>query len=325
MATIKDIAQLAGVSPATVSRVLNYDSELSVGLTTKQKVFEAAEQLNYTKHKKNLPANQATLRLVQWHNESEELEDLYYLAIRLGIEKKAEELNVDLLKETWDSISEREVDGTIAVGKFDLQQLAELKKSQPKLLLVDSDGTTVGIDSLTVDFFSSVKKVVDYFLSLDAKKIAMLTGKEYTKKNRQPLNDPRRIAFEQIMASEQQEPFAMIEADFSVEAGYSAIKQFLEETTEKPDALFAANDALAIGALKAIKECGYRVPKDIAVIGFNDSSVAKYVTPALSTIKVYTEWLGEIAVETILQLIQAEAPVPRKIVVGTDLIVREST
>lgn len=52
MATIKDIAQLAGVSPATVSRVLNYDSELSVGLATKQKVFEAAEQLNYTKHKK---------------------------------------------------------------------------------------------------------------------------------------------------------------------------------------------------------------------------------------------------------------------------------
>ena len=103
-----------------------------------------------------------------------------------------------------------------------------------------------------------------------------------------------------------------------------AIKQFLAETSEKPDALFAANDALAIGALKAIQESGYRVPKDIAVIGFNDSSVAKYVTPALSTIKVYTEWLGEIAVETILQLIQTEAPVPRKIVVGTDLIVRES-
>ncbi|MBO0431958.1 LacI family DNA-binding transcriptional regulator [Enterococcus sp. DIV0660C] len=325
MATIKDIAQLAGVSPATVSRVLNYDSELSVGLTTKQKVFEAAEQLNYTKHKKSLSANQATLRLVQWHNESEELEDLYYLAIRLGIEKKAEELNVDLLKETWDSISEREVDGTIAVGKFDLQQLTELKKSQSKLLLVDSDGTSVGIDSLTVDFFSSVKKIVDYFLSLHAKKIAMLTGKEYTKKNRQLLSDPRRLAFEQIMTSAEQKPFAIIEADFSVEAGYLAIKQFLEETIEKPDALFAANDALAIGALKAIQESGYHVPEDIAVIGFNDSSVAKYVTPALSTVKVYTEWLGEIAVETILQLIQTEAPVPRKIVVGTDLIVREST
>ncbi len=106
MATIKDIAQLAGVSPATVSRVLNYDPELSVGLATKQKIFEAAERLNYTKHRKNAANTKQTLRLIQWYDDTEELEDLYYLSIRLGIEKKAEEANVTLLKETWDSISD---------------------------------------------------------------------------------------------------------------------------------------------------------------------------------------------------------------------------
>ncbi len=88
MATIKDIAQLAGVSPATVSRVLNYDPELSVGLATKQKIFEAAERLNYTKHRKNAANAKQTLRLIQWYDDTEELEDLYYLSIRLGIEKK---------------------------------------------------------------------------------------------------------------------------------------------------------------------------------------------------------------------------------------------
>ncbi len=87
MATIKDIAQLAGVSPATVSRVLNYDPDLSVGLATKQKIFEAAERLNYTKHRKNAANTKQTLRLIQW-DDTEELEDLYYLSIRLGIEKK---------------------------------------------------------------------------------------------------------------------------------------------------------------------------------------------------------------------------------------------
>ena len=88
MATIKDIANLAEVSPATVSRVLNYDMELSVSQETRQKIFEVAEQLNYTKHK-NKKKEVMTFRLVQWYDSEEELADLYYLAIRLGIEKKA--------------------------------------------------------------------------------------------------------------------------------------------------------------------------------------------------------------------------------------------
>lgn len=94
MATIKDIANLAGVSPATVSRVLNYDSGLSVGQETKKKIFEAAEMLNYTKHHKNQLGDKQILRLIQWYNEEEELEDLYYLAIRLGIEKKLRNLGL---------------------------------------------------------------------------------------------------------------------------------------------------------------------------------------------------------------------------------------
>ena len=189
MATIKDIAQLAGVSPATVSRVLNYDPELSVGLATKQKIFEAAERLNYTKHRKNAANAKQTLRLIQWYDDTEELEDLYYLSIRLGIEKKAEEANVTLLKETWDSISELPADGTIALGKFDEAQLLDLKQSQQALLLVDSDGTSQGIDSIVVDFKSSVQKVIEHFVSQNAQHIAMLAGTEYTKKNHQRLRD----------------------------------------------------------------------------------------------------------------------------------------
>lgn len=107
MATIKDIAQLAGVSPATVSRVLNYDEKLSVGMETKQKIFEVAEHLNYKKHHKNLASEKQTIKLIQWYDTQEELEDLYYLSIRLGIEKKAEEANIRLIKETWDAISEQ--------------------------------------------------------------------------------------------------------------------------------------------------------------------------------------------------------------------------
>lgn len=230
-----------------------------------------------------------------------------------------------MLKETWDSISELPADGTIALGKFDEAQLLDLKQSQQALLLVDSDGTSQGIDSIVVDFKSSVQKVIEHFVSQNAQHIAMLAGTEYTKKNHQRLRDPRIMAFQQVLAEKGYDEGSIIEANFSVESGYQAVKKYLKTNEQIPDALFAANDALAIGALKAIQETGLAVPEDISVMGFNDVSVAKYVTPSLSTVKVYTEWMGELAVETILQLSNSKAPVSRKIIVETELIVREST
>ena len=147
IATIKDIAQLVGVSSATVSRVLNYDKELSVGDDTKKKIFQAAEDLNYTKYKKNQPKAPHTLRLVQWFSEQEELEDIYYLSIRLGIERKAEALKIPLIKESLEELSEKEADGTIALGKFDSQQVQQLAELPGKLLFVDFDALALGQDS----------------------------------------------------------------------------------------------------------------------------------------------------------------------------------
>ena len=116
MATIKDIAKKANVSPATVSRVLNYDTGLAVGQDTKRKIFEAAEALNYTKYKNKQKKAEQVIRLVQWYNDEEELADLYYLAIRLGIERKAEELNIHLVKESLSELSALKTDGIIALG-----------------------------------------------------------------------------------------------------------------------------------------------------------------------------------------------------------------
>lgn len=328
MATIKDIAQLAGVSPATVSRVLNYDQELSVGQQTRQKIFEAAETLNYTKHKKNQRNEKNTLRLVQWYSSDEELEDLYYLSIRLGIEKKAEELQVTLLKETLAELSETPVDGTIALGKFDYQEIDLLKTSQTNLLLVDFDGSTQEVDSLVVDYAQALQQVIDYFESNGHQNIGMLAGKEYSKSQHQLLPDLRLQAFKEIMINKGQGlNQTTIEATaFSVEAGYQAMSTYLSQG-KRPQltALFAANDALAIGALKALQEAEFSIPHDMEVIGFNDVSVAKYVSPALSTIRVYTEWMGELAVETCLASAREMAPVSKKITLNTELILREST
>ncbi len=325
MATIKDIAQKAGVSPATVSRVLNYDPDLSVSKETEQKVFEIAEALNYTKHK-NKRRESAVLRLVQWYDSEEELADLYYLAIRLGIEKRAEELNIRLIKEQLSELSDTETQGTIAVGKFDQAQMKQLKKLNEELLFVDFDGLSLGINSLVVDFSQGVQLIIDQFIKEKHERIGILSGMEYTKGSRHEIDDPRFLVFREYLTRLKLYNEAdHLQGAFTIEGGYTAMKTYLESHTDYPTAFFASSDALAIGAMRAIQGHGLRIPEDISVIGFNDVSVAKYVTPALTTVKVYTEWMGELAVSTILELIQEKAPVPRKITVGTELILREST
>lgn len=307
MATIKDIAQKAGVSPATVSRVLNYDPELSVSKETEQKVFEIAEALNYTKHK-NKRRESAVLRLVQWYDSEEELADLYYLAIRLGIEKRAEELNIRLIKEQLSELSDTETQGTIAVGKFDQAQMKQLKKLNEELLFVDFDGLALGINSLVVDFSQGVQLIIDQFIKEKHERIGILSGMEYTKGSRHEIDDPRFLVFREYLTRLKLYNEAdHLQGAFTIEGGYTAMKTYLESHTDYPTAFFASSDALAIGAMRAIQGHGLRIPEDISVIGFNDVSVAKYVTPALTTVKVYTEWMGELAVSTILELIQ-ESP-----------------
>ena len=326
MATIKDIALLAKVSPATVSRVLNYDTELSVSHETKKKIFEVAEELNYTKYKRNQKNIKAKIILLQWYDESEELDDLYYLSIRLGIEKKAEELGYELFKRTFHTIEPMAVDGIIALGKFDQKQIKQLAEINSNVLFVDFDALEYGYNSLVVDFEQSIKLIIRFLVRTGHTKVGMLSGKEYIRESMKPLED-RRLKFFKTTLLENQlydEKF-FLSGNFTVDSGYQVMKDYLTGPEEYPTVFFASNDALAIGALKAIQEMNFKVPEDISIIGFNDSSVAKYVTPSLTTVKVYTEWMGELAIETMQALIDEKMPVARKITVGTKLIVRNST
>ena len=100
MATLKDIAKLANVSSATVSRVLNKDKTLSVGEETRHRILTIAEELGYEKHKRSTNSNQERqkIAIVQWYSEQEELNDLYYYSIRIGLEKRAQELGYDVVR-----------------------------------------------------------------------------------------------------------------------------------------------------------------------------------------------------------------------------------
>lgn len=108
MATIKDIAEKAGVSPASVSRVLNYDATLSINDESKEGFWSCRRVELHETPKKNL-VNNKVFKLVQWYDDKEELEDLYYLAIRLGIENQAEALDITILREDLNELSLKRV------------------------------------------------------------------------------------------------------------------------------------------------------------------------------------------------------------------------
>ncbi|MHC5372420.1 LacI family DNA-binding transcriptional regulator [Enterococcus sp. LJL120] len=325
MATIKDIADQAGVSSATVSRVLNYDGTISVSEETKRKIFEVAEALNYTKHQNKRAPRETSFQLVQWYNEAEELEDLYYLAIRLGIEKRAEELNLQIKREKLSNLSGEKADGLIALGKFDQTEIQQLETANEQLLFVDFDATEAGHSSIFVDFQQAIQQVMTAIQARGYQKIGMIAEAEYTKTEHQLLEDLRYRYFKEALENVNlfNEEWQLV-SGFTVDEGYQVMKNFLAEEKPLPEVFFISNDAIAIGALRALQEAKISVPTEVALISFNDTSVAKYTNPALSTVKVYTEWLGRHAVDTLLAISEEKPPVPLKIELGTSFIQRES-
>ena len=332
MATIKDIAQTAGVSPATVSRVLNYDKSMSVSDETRKKIFDIAEQLNYKKSNRQKKTASQTHRIaiVEWYTELEELDDLYYYSIRLGIEKKAQELGYDIVRIfNNDSLSQLEqIDGIIAIGKFSSKQVKELEQYSPALVFVDSDTLDQGHSCVTTDFEHAVTHVLDHFLQQDIQEIGMIAGREETADGTTSLDDPRLACFCRYLSDKGlYQPTYVKTGKFSSESGYQLMKDMIDEQKEQmPKAFFIASDALSVGALRALQEAGIAVPQDVQIISFNDTSIAKYVYPPLSTVTVFTEEMGKQALQMLDQMIKTdESPIPYMIKLSTKLTLRESS
>ncbi|MDN6625724.1 MAG: LacI family DNA-binding transcriptional regulator [Pisciglobus halotolerans] len=330
MATLKDIAEMANVSSSTVSRVLNYDETLSVSDQTKKKIFEAAEALNYTKYQQKSKKKAAKLAIVQWYTEKEELNDLYYLSIRLGIEKRAETEGYEVVRVFQDTSFEMKPDiaGIIAIGKFSDQQVKRLRRWTENLCFVDSDQLMKKLDSVVVDFEQGVSSIIDYLVANGHEKIGFIGGTESYGDQSDQIIDKRLLLFQRIMKEIKlyQEKYVFAADSFRVLDGEKAMLKAASILKDDfPTAFFAANDALAIGSLRALQKNGKKIPEDVSVIGFDDMSIAKYSFPALSTVKVPTELMGEAAFDLMLDKINSERTVAKKIQFSTDLIVRESS
>ncbi len=327
MATIKDIADKAGVSIATVSRVLNYDMTLSVSDETKKRVFEAAEELSYEKRTPR-KAGVTKIALIHWYTEEEELDDVYYMSIRLGIERRCKQQNVTIVRPLQDpaDLARENVQGIIAVGKFSQSEIAVLQDITAHLVFVDFLPAGDRFDAVGIDFDLATRKALDYFLAKGHQRIGYIGGRELFKDRTAEIEDPREAAYKAYLKSKKVYDDSYVYGGrFSVNDGYGLMKKAIEEHgDELPTAFFIANDSMAIGCLKALGEAQIAVPERVSVIGVNDISIAEYLSPSLSTVRIDTELMGETAVDLLLEQVSGRQ-VAKKVTLGTELLIRQSS
>lgn len=327
IATLKDIAHQADVSIATVSRVLNGDTTLSVSTATRERIFAAAEALNYTKHQRLTTPPAGTIALFAWHTQADETTDLYYRAIRWGVENQLAQAGFTLLRvfpgDPWPQ--KQTINGAIALGKYSQAQLTAFKTLKVPLVVIDQDVLSAGVTCVVPDFATPLQAIAQYFIAEKHQRIGMLAGQESTSDG-EVLRDLRPLLFTSaVIAAGGKRPEIMT-GEFTTESGYTTMKQALTTIPQAkfPTAWFIANDTMAIGAIKALQEHGLKVPEQIRVIGFNDLAVGRYLTPALSTVHVATAEMGQAAVQLLGTLLANAYTQPLKLTLASTLVLRQS-
>ncbi|MCQ2012247.1 LacI family DNA-binding transcriptional regulator [Clostridium butyricum] len=329
MATIKDIASIAGVSISTVSRVLNFDESLNVSDSTRQKILKIADELEYTSSskKKKSKKNNKNIGILCWCNYEEELADPYYLSIRLVVERICSERCINLVKldENIDLKLVKELSGILVIGNYYTDMVEKMSNDNDNIVYVDYSPDESKYDSVVIDKKKATFDLLNYIYEIGHRRIGLIGGKDLNENYENMMIDERDIEYQYFMKCKgiYNPKYIYTASRFNFKSGYELTKEMLKEK-ERPTAVFVENDTMAIGAYKAIAEEGLTIPDDISIVGFNDQPSAKYMVPSLTTVKLSTEYLASAAIDLVLENIDGSRPYKKKVVIPTKLKIRKS-
>lgn len=326
MATIKDIAQMANVSMATVSRILNNDSSLSTSLETKMRVMEAAKKLNYKKTGRSKKSN-FTLGIVQWFSAEQEMQDSYYLSVRNGIEDFCLKNSIQIIRvfKSDENYIENlnDVDGIICIGKFSKKDIKSITKITSNTVFLDMEMPDYNVTTFSMDFKDAICKGMDYLLSLGHEKIGFLAGVEVLDEN-EIVEDERLNAYVSFCRENEMDCDTFLrQGNYSIESGYEMMKNLID-SDEIPTAVVCASDYIAFGAMKAISEKGLKMPEDISIVGFDDASICNYTTPSLTTLHAPAYDMGQYGVNFLYGASNLSISTAVKVKMPCTLVERES-
>lgn len=332
MVTIKEIARTVGVSSATVSRVLNFDATLSVTADKRRAIIETAEALNYATPRNRQRAAQPALSavaLVHFLRPDQELVDPYYVAMRLGIERRCEALRVETIK-VYKPEAEPEpravqdATGVIVIGKHDDAAISWIGRYNRNAVFADYVPDSDECDSVACDVVHATRKLLGALDDMGYRRIGFIGWQNDAAGTAKPTPEKRYHAYLNWMGERGRfDPgICLIEAN-SERSGYQLTRRMLAEAGPL-DALVTGNDNMAVGAYRAIHEAGLSIPHDLAVASFNDIPVAQFLNPPLSTVRLPAEEIGETAVELLVERL-AGRELAKRVTLASTLVWRGST
>ena len=332
--TIKDVAKAANVSIATVSLVIHNHKRISY--ETKQKVLDTIAALNYhpSRSARGLVSKKTgNIGFILTHDHFLRTEP-FYTQIFMGTEFEARENELYVLLTTIDSnyhegdllprfILERNVDGIIIAGKVPSLLIEKLNNYNIPTAFVDYLPVDKKVSVVAVDNIQGGLLATQHLIELGHKKIAFIGGDIEHPSIKDRLSGYK-LAFEKANMPLIEE-YIDIQEDYPARInGYNAAKK-LFSINKDITAVFACNDAMAVGVIQYLKDIGKLIPNDISVIGFDDVVSENSVSPSLSTIRVPKMEMGFEAVRLISNMIKDNEKISRKILVPVELIIREST
>ena len=326
MATIKEIAEIVGVSSAAVSRVLNYDEGISVSEETREAIFATAEKIGYKK--KVIYPKIENVALLYFTDNEDELEDVFYRGVREEVIKQAKKMNIRL--QIYDrrdgmSVIPRDLNAFIAVGWLTRKEINQLYKICPRGVFIGTSPDEKLFDAVRPNMDSFVTQMVDYFVEKGHKKIGFIGGSDPNIDTGKPSMDIREWSFRQSVAYYHclEEEYILISEKFTVDEGYRMGKELLKKSS-LPTALCIASDTLAVGVLQALNEKGIQVPEQMALFSINDVNIAKYLSPPLTTIHIDIPCICETALDLLRNRVLYGGKVTKLIFVNGIPIFRKS-
>ncbi|RKD21409.1 transcriptional regulator, LacI family [Caminicella sporogenes DSM 14501] len=329
--TIKDIARIAGVSTATVSKILNKKDQ-NISETTRNRVLEIIKKYGYVPNR--VASSLVTKRTNTLGLIIPDIVNPFFPELARGAEDKANERGYNLIlcnsdnnvqkEEIYvDMLKEKMVDGIIfTASSRRTDKFKKLTSFQVPVITVDREIEglkTHGI--ITVNNVKGAYDAVKYLLNRGYKKILHLTGPMTSKPTRDRYEGYCRALIDEGFEIED---CLVCEGDYSSDWGYEGILRALKRDI-KFDSVFCGNDLIAIGAIKALKVKGFDIPREVGVIGFDDIYMAKMIDPDLTTIKQPNYEMGYKAAELLIDMIEKKEIKINKYVLDTRLVIRKST
>ncbi len=323
--TIYDVSRLSGVSTATVSRA--FSNPEHVKEHTRRKVYEAAEALHYSPNAiARAMARQRTDKIAYLICKKDAtVLDEFYAGICEGIMQSANHSEFQLLVSTaedWlhnvSTAQAKQIEGVILGGDAKAELVSELQSRGVAVVLVNNRMSGFDLTCVVSDERGGVRQAVEHLIFRGHRHIAMIAGQFSPYISRE-----RYTAFRDIMKEYGLPADDIRLCELNVESATQAAMALLQQE-QRPTAVFATNDMIAAGTIKAARRLGLQIPEDLAVVGFDDSSICPMLEPELTSVHINCRRMGELCVEHLKALLDGKSDFPRVVTLPTELRIRRS-